>query len=314
VAFRASEEMKRVKRLRESWRISLIRAVFKRWPFARGKGALLRLFRFPLRRKGFLVEVEPGLVFRADLSDYVHYWCFSGEHEKDASFQLSLSLVQPGDTILDVGANIGLWAMAAAKRSGNAGNVHAFEPVPHSFDLLRENFALNGLDSSCCRQLALADRSGTSVIYAASNGNCGAARLLKLDGVDTPVETTLVTLDHYCEKHGISRVDFMKVDVEGAEILVFRGGRSLLSGPDAPAIMFEVSKKLLRGFADPVALKSVLYDYGYDIYRLAGRLIERVGPSETHDFVDLFAFKPCHFRRHRLPREMAVTSKGTRAH
>jgi FkbM family methyltransferase len=240
------------------------------------------------------------LVFRADLSDYVHYWCFSGEHEKDANFQLSLSLIRPGDTILDVGANIGLWAMAAAKRAGDAGNIHAFEPVPHNFDLLRQNFALNNLDSSCCRQLALADRCGTSVIYAASNGNCGAARLMRLDGVDTPVETALVTLDHYCEEHGVDRVDFMKVDVEGAEILVFRGGRSLLSSPEAPAIMFEVSKKLLQGFADSVAVKSVLYDYGYDIYRLAGRVLERVGPNETHDFVDLFAFKPFHFRRHQL--------------
>jgi hypothetical protein len=145
-----------------------------------------------------------------------------------------------------------------------------------------------------CRQSALADRCGSSFIYEATNGNCGAARLARGDGVDRPLEIALTTLDHYFEEQELRRVDLMKVDVEGAEVLVFLGGRQLLSGAEGPAIMFEFSRKMMGDFCDVPTLQSLLVGYGYRIYRpVAGRLVP-VDMNEVHEFTDLFALKPAH--------------------
>ena len=151
-----------------------------------------------------------------------------------------------------------------------------------------------------CRRLALADRCGSSLMYAATNGNCGAARLASGDGVDRPLEIALVTLDHYFEEQGLRHVDFMKVDVEGAESLVFLGGRRLLSGPAAPAIMFEFSRELMRDFCDVPTLQTLLTGYGYRIHRPVGGRLIPVDMNRIHEFTDLFALKPAHLDRYGL--------------
>ncbi|MDQ3256753.1 MAG: FkbM family methyltransferase [Acidobacteriota bacterium] len=286
---------------REPGDVKVMRACLKHWPFQRGKGVLMRLFKPKLNNRYFLMEIEPGIMVPAELDDYMIYWCFVHGYYKEPPHEFSRSLIRPGDTVMDVGANIGLWAMGAALQAGPQGSIHAFEPVAENFARLTDNLALNnlGADRVLCHQVALSDRCGSAVFYRATNGNSGMGALAQREGVDQPIATSLRTLDSYCDENGIGRVDFIKVDVEGAELLVFRGASQLLASADAPAIMFEVNDSHAASFSSSsVAVKTFLRQQGYDIFRYDGKTLEPVPANQGHQHEDLFAFKSYHFERH----------------
>lgn len=104
----------------------------------------------------------------------------------------------------------------------------------------------------------------------------------------------MITLDEYCEQEGLARVDFIKVDVEGAEWRVFVGGSKLLNAPNAPAIMFESSAEntALHGKTQP-EVRAQLESLGYQIFRFDGVRLQLVTRDAAHE--DLFAFKDAHF-------------------
>jgi FkbM family methyltransferase len=285
---------------REPRDIRWIRTCLNRWPFGRGKGILLRLFQPRLRNRQFLIEIEPGILIPGELNDWMVLWFFVEGYKKNLPFRLSRLLIHPGDTVVDVGANIGLWVLGAARLAGSEGDVHAFEPVLENFDRLTKNLALNGFSKVKCQQLALSDNSGKAVFYAPTDNNCGLGSLAPRERADLLMETGLITLDDYCENLAIRRVDFMKVDVEGAELLVFRGAQQVLASLVAPIIMFETDETLSARFdSSSQTLKAFLNQFGYDCFRYNGNTLEPVAVQELHPTgEDLFALKPSHFEKH----------------
>jgi FkbM family methyltransferase len=284
---------------REPLDIQLLRGFLRRWPFYRGRGVLLRAWAPRLRRPDLVFEVAPGLVVPAEVDDYMVHWCFVGDHERDPAFQLSHALLAQGDVVLDIGANVGLWALGAALRVGGSGVVHGFEPLPANFARLERNLALNQIGNVLCRPLALAEKPGRTTFFAPTEGNSGAGSLAPHAGAEQPVEVAVTTLDLYCAEQGISQVDFIKIDVEGGELVVFCGGQELLGQDHAPAIMLEVDEQFTADFgSSPIEVKRFLVDLGYEIYCVAGKHLRRVEVAERHRHADLFAFKPCHRRRY----------------
>lgn len=288
--------------LREPDDIRWIRILLNRWPLKHGKGILLRLFQGRLRERDFLIEIEPGVLIPAELDDWMVLSYFADGVRQSLPLLLSRSLIRPGDTVMDVGANIGLWVMGAARHAGPQGNVHAFEPVPENFARLTRNLALNGLNQVCCQQLALSDRSGRAVFYSATDHNSGLGSLTQRDRADRQMETEVMTLDDYCEERAIHGIDLMKVDVEGAELMVFRGAPRVLSSTKAPIIMFETDEALTARFdCSSSSIKELLHQYGYDFFRYDGSRLEPVAITDPHhQQEDLFALKPSHFEGHQL--------------
>jgi len=286
----------------EPTHIRWIRNCLTHWPFRHGKGVLLRFFETRLRRRDFLIEIEPGVLIPPELDDWIVLSYFTNGCEHNPPFQLSRALIRPGDTLMDVGANIGLWAMGAARRVGPEGSVHAFEPVPNNFMRMERNLALNGLKQVTSRQLALSDSVGHTVFYAATSANSGVGSLTQGDNANRPIEIDMTTIDNYCETNSISRVDLIKVDVEGAEQLVFRGAVRLLTSAEAPVIMFETDEQLTGRFGSSSrSIKADLALHGYSFYRYDGKKLEQVSLEEAHDEQeDLFAFKPFHFEKYPL--------------
>ena len=278
-----------------------MRMLLRRWPLSRGKGLLMSFFQPLLRNREFLMEIEPGIQVPANLNDYVLFWSFVHGYGQEPALKLSRALIGPGDTVVDVGANIGLWVMGALRNAGAKGQVHAFEPVPSNYDMLCANLSLNGFDANqvSCQQLCLSDKAGKATFCVATNGNSGMGALAERPGVDHRIETTLVTLDGYCQEHSVEHIDFMKIDVEGAELQVLRGAARLLSSSDAPAIMFEADESLASSFdSSSMAVKGFLNEHGYNIFRYDGVRLESVKIDQSHQHEDLFAFKPYHFERH----------------
>jgi FkbM family methyltransferase len=192
-----------------------------------------------------------------------------GTHEPGVVHGLE-ELVQPGWTAIDVGANIGYFTLLMAKRVGAQGKVIAFEPLAENFKLLKENIELNGHTNIVAENLALMSRTERIELRSATPGAITWVASVKIDQ-NSAVESQsveAVTLDEYVKNKGIAKVDFLKIDVEGAEASVLEGAANVLNR-DKPILLIEMHE--LDRFKDkhPAILK--LRDHNYHLRSLGVR-------------------------------------------
>ena len=275
--------------------IRLLRVCLGAWPFLHGRGWILRLARLLLGREPVRFDIGGGTFIEGPLDDWMILWTFMRLHERDAPFQHSFDLVQRGDVALDVGANLGIWSLLAAKRGAQ---VHAFEPVPSMVERLRGHVARDGAGPITIHQLALGAESGSMPFFAVVEGNSGASALIRRHEGDIEIQADVATLDSVLQREKIDRVDFMKIDVEGAEILVFRGASQLMASESAPILFFEMDDQLCASFGTTTReIKQLLLEYGYAIYRWHDASFAPVTVEERHGHEDLFALKPQHLAK-----------------
>lgn len=177
--------------------------------------------------------------------------------------------VRPGFVAFDVGANVGALTLAMAKAGAT---VHAFEPGPPTFQRLERNVSLNPTLAghiTLCR-VGLSDHVGV-LKWAEDVNNRGNAGLLNTEGVSVPV----TTLDDYCRENAVTRLDFIKVDVEGLEYEVFKGASSVLRDL-RPALYFETRYEFaaVRGFNIFAEIEGLLRQHGYRLYKTADDITE----------------------------------------
>jgi FkbM family methyltransferase len=177
--------------------------------------------------------------------------------------------LRPGMTFVDVGANEGCYALLAAQLVGPEGQVIAIEPSPREIARLQRNLALNGLDRVTVSKVAILESEGRAVLRIADATHAGQNTFgdFIYSGVGILEETEVVatTLDSLLEALGVQRVDFVKIDVEGAERAVLRGSTRLLES-DRPIIQLEVQERSLAAQgASTSDLFSLLEDRRYEI-------------------------------------------------
>lgn len=148
--------------------------------------------------------------------------------------------VAAGDTVYDIGANIGYVSLSLAKRVGSSGRVVAFEPFPRNADLLRRNIEDNGLTNVQLLEVAASDSCGEAVIRIAENH--ATASLVWHRSNPSALELVIkkVVIDDLVEAGTISEPKFVKIDVEGAEGQVLQGMRPTVAKA-APVLFIESS-------------------------------------------------------------------------
>jgi FkbM family methyltransferase len=147
------------------------------------------------------------------------------EHYEPEVWAALMAELRPGDTVVDVGAFVGLYSVAVARRLGPGGRVVAFEPDPDSFALLAEHVRLNGVERRVeLVRAAVGERRGEVPFLG---GRLSESRVLG-GPAPTAGRVLCVTLDEALEGR---RVDVLKVDVEGYEGHVLKGARRILSDP-----------------------------------------------------------------------------------
>lgn len=178
-----------------------------------------------------------------------------GTHEPSVVQGLE-ELVQPGWTAIDVGANIGYFTLLMAKRVGPQGKVIAFEPLAENFNILQENIKLNRHPNVVAENCALMSSSERVELRSATPGAITwvASVRVKQDSAVESESVEAISLDEYVEKKGIAKVDFLKIDVEGAEESVLDGATKVLER-DKPVLLIELHE--LDRFKDqhPAILK-----------------------------------------------------------
>lgn len=188
-----------------------------------------------------------------------------------------------GDTVVDVGANIGATVLPAALRVGETGRVHAFEPHPVIAGYLRENLVLNGVANVQIHPLALGAAAGELAFTDLADDSLN--RLAEAGSLCVPVRR----LDDVLGDEGA--IALLKVDVEGYEKPVLEGAAGLLDRVEC--IYFEAWEPLCSRYGYRAAeLVALLLDLGYTIWRADGDdLIEVLRDHVADELANLIAVR-----------------------
>jgi FkbM family methyltransferase len=173
-------------------------------------------------------------------------------------------LVKPNDTVLDIGANIGMFSLLGSRLVGDNGRVIAFEPSRKTFDVLNENLKLNNCKNVETVQLALGDTEGSIFLGEVENDALNFIDKNQKSGE----EVALKLLDNYLKENKIAKIDFIKIDIEGAEYLCFKGATEMLK-KHRPTIIMECNENWCHRFGYSVfELLNFLsqFDYRFENY------------------------------------------------
>ena len=172
--------------------------------------------------------------------------------------------INPGMTVIDVGADIGYYTLLFAKRVGEGGRVCAFEPIPKARATLERNVGLNRYENVTIFDYALYDASGTFVL----EGPLEASRInpAKNRAGEKDLEIQTRVFDDCFAELSIQTIDLVKIDVEGAEINVLKGMKRCLQ-EFHPNLLVEVHPAHLSKFEHRAEeLLQFLRELRYDIY------------------------------------------------
>jgi len=165
--------------------------------------------------------------------------------DQRSELDATLATLHSGDVVVDVGANKGAYLYWLRAAVGLEGKVFAFEPQKSLADYLASVVKVMKWKNVVIRDCALSDHTGTAILHVPGEGDSPSASLSRevLDGqAGRRQECRLETLDRQLE--GSGRVALVKVDVEGNELQVFRGGQGVLKR-DKPVLLFECEQRHL---------------------------------------------------------------------
>lgn len=196
---------------------------------------------------------------------------YYGSSEPDLVDYLE-GFLRPGMIFFDICAHLGEFTLRAAKCVGPTGQVHSFEPLPEIAAVLKQSLTLAELGNVAFRDCVFSNKSG-SLNFAVRKGF--ATSSIARSGSSDPritrtIEVAAITLDEYVRASGVT-LHLIKIDVEGAELLVLRGAENLLSLPTerAPVICFEYSSSNYDWFGFTTdEVRHLLAQKGYSLFLL----------------------------------------------
>lgn len=233
-------------------------------------------------------------IFNKGIYEEGTLWCFK-------------KILKKGDVVFDIGANIGLTAIYAAKRIGINGNVFAFEPMPNTCDILNYNIRLNKLKNITSINVALSDRIGFAEIYDNIHINRGAASLYsekKENGITIPLDT----LNNIIYKYKIDKIDLIKIDIEGSEISMLKGAFNVFNLERKPIICIEFSREVKSENSVDSLYDILKIELNYELFKqLKGKdtptpLVPIKSKDELPDHDNIYCFQKYHYQN--LPDEL----------
>jgi FkbM family methyltransferase len=188
----------------------------------------------------------------------------------------------------DIGANVGFYSVAVRATNTSCG-VIAFECNPGVRELFAENVKLNGLDNISIRPEALSDKAGEATFYVPAFTGSGGGSLQDLhpeEGESQKFQVSTMPLDSL----NLKRIDLMKIDVEGAELSVIRGGIDSIS-ESRPTIFIELLRKWMSPFgSSPQDVSELLTKLGYLIFEITKEKLREVGIVSDETSATNFVF------------------------
>ena len=247
------------------------RAWTRYWPVETGRG-WPRTLEPLMFRVGVLrpvrVEVEPGINLLLDPRDDVSRTILislSGRWEPEVWQAISNGLPE-GGVMLDVGAHIGYDSLKASVKVGPSGRVVAFEPNPNTLPTLRDNISASGAHNVIVQPIACTDSEQTLTLFDATpGGNSGSSSLSQQNAGPLTRSYTVRgrPIDDVLGELGLTRVDVVKIDVEGAELVALRGAAQSLKRFHPKLIVEVVPRQLANMGTSVEEVESFIASLGY---------------------------------------------------
>jgi FkbM family methyltransferase len=186
--------------------------------------------------------------------------------------QFFLSRIQPGMTVVDIGANIGYYTLLAAQQVGATGKVYAFEANPQVFNTLVQNVEINGFGDRTILENQAVYSHSTLLKFNRFNTYHGSSttRTIPEEFVEEyrneieEIEVTAISLDSYFEQQ--PKIDLIKMDAEGSELFIFQGMKTLLTQNPQLQVIFEFYPGFIwERKLDPRAFLEELQSYGFEL-------------------------------------------------
>jgi FkbM family methyltransferase len=233
---------------------------------------------------------------------------YVGNFDSEVGTVLS-TFLRPAMTFFDVGANVGFFSILASRLVGPKGHVFSFEPDSRNFDRLARNISVSRISNVVLNRMALMDKDGSIKLKVLAEDGWGMYSSVgePLTGVKEPrglsgetvtQHVKCSTMDSYVMENKIGEIDLVKIDVEGAELSVLRGGKKLLGRKRGPALVIEFNRITagILGY-DLFQLRQYVESLGYTLYRVTkeGRILTKLGDVlDISRYENLVALKGTH--------------------
>lgn len=214
-----------------------------------------------------------------------------GDYEPDYS-SLIMRLISPKDCVIDIGANMGWYAINIGKIFPLS-QIFAFEPIPKTFSLLEKNIQLNASHNISALPFGLSDEQKDLVFYfyPEGSGNASSANLSERTNAEL-INCHVKRLDDFVMENQL-RVDFIKCDVEGAELFAFRGAKETLLR-NKPIVFTEMLRKWAAKFGyHPNDIINFFSGIGYQCFAVVdNKLVEFFTMNENTIETNFFFLHP----------------------
>ena len=203
---------------------------------------------------------------------------------ESAELKSILQFIKPSPVILDIGANIGWYSLVLGRLFPDS-EIHAIEPSEKLFESLQLHISINDAKNIKPHKIGVSEKSGESVFFEIPNNSVNSS-MMNLTN-DPTAESQIVvvkTVDDFCAENNIAQVDFIKCDVEGAELLVLKGAVETLK--NKPLVFCEMVRKWSVKFNyHPNEIIEFMKKFGYEeCYAISERGLRLI--KEMDDFTD----------------------------
>ena len=195
------------------------------------------------------------------------YFRYFTENYEDENFSFLQKVAKPGHVVIDIGAHLGLFSVRAAQLVGDNGKVFAFEPAPSTFLLLKKTIQINKVGTIVVPvQAAVADQKGKTKFFVSDTIGDVANSLVDYDdNIHHGYDVEVICCDDFVRDNNI-KVNFLKIDAEGAELHVLKGAVRILKEHRPYCILAMHPDSILKFGDSNTKIWDYLLDLPYTIY------------------------------------------------
>jgi FkbM family methyltransferase len=249
----------------------MIESIIRKLPAFKGKQRIARfIFKDKINKgRDLMVQGRNGCCYKIpNIKEGIGFEIFiNGIYEKETA-ALIISSIPANGTFLDIGANIGAVSVPVCKQRNDI-STFCVEASKRMTRYLQENISVNKINNCTVFNRAIAAEDGLSVNFFSPEELYGKGSMMPVF-TQTAETVSTITLDTLVAENKIDKVSLIKIDVEGYEYHAFKGGEKLLSGENAPDILFEFADwtEELAKAVKPGDAQKLLMEYGYKLFSL----------------------------------------------